>query len=143
MKKLKVIISSENALNVDNIKDCVCELAKAKKLLFGMFSKYLPEVDSNLREADRFFETKYRFSPKFFSYLSQYLNNLRNINFVALCGVSMKDYLLMEQYLPYAYQTADQKWHYNLKYTQPSKEIALKISLILINLSIKLNQLIF
>ena len=55
----------------------------------------------------------------------------------------MKDYLLMEQYLPYAYQTADQKWHYNLKYTQPSKEIALKISLILINLSIKLNQLIF
>jgi hypothetical protein len=137
------ITCSEKALADENIEDCMCELAKAKNQLFSKFSSYLPEVDRHLREADRIFENGMKTSRiRIFGYLTEYLNALRNLNFVSLCGVSIKEYFLMEQHLPHAYKTADGKWHFNLKSCKVSKTDAKNMINFLTNLSLKLSQFI-
>jgi len=139
----RAIMSSEKALGDDNLEECICELAKAKKLLFEKFAKYLPEVDRHLRDADRLLEKGMKTSGvRIFQYLTEYLNALRNINFVSLCGVSIKEYLLMQQYLPHAYQTMDGKWHFSLKSIEVSKDNLKKVINLLIDLSLKLSQMI-
>lgn len=138
-----IVASSEKALADDNIQDCICELSKAKKQLFRKFAMYLPEVDRHLRDADRFLEKGMNMSGvHIFEYLTRYLNALRDLNFVSLCGVSIKEYLLMEQKLPDAYQTMDEKWHFTLKGRNVSKDDAEKMINILIEMSLKLNQMI-
>lgn len=139
-----IVASSEKALAADNIKDCICELSKAKTLLFGKYAMYLPEVDRHLKDADRIIAKSVNIqgSLRIFEYLTQYLNALRNLNFVALCGVSMKDYLLMEQKLPHSSQTMSGKWHYSLKGRDVSRDEAEKMISILINLSLKLSQIV-
>ena len=135
--------SAEKALLVNNVKESVCELAKGKTQLFDKFARYLPAVDSNLRDADRILEKGTNLSGiRVFHYLSEYLNALRNINFVALCGVSIREYLLMERALPKAYQTMDKKWHYTFLSPEPSADDANKIINIIIKLALKLGQVI-
>ena len=135
--------SAEKALLSQNVKESACELAKAKIQLFRKFARYLPEIDRNLRDADRILEKGTNFSGvRVFHYLSEYLNALRNINFVALCGVSIREYLLMERALPGAYQTMNGKWHYTFTSSEPSVDDADKIINIMINFSLKLGQLI-
>jgi hypothetical protein len=135
--------SAEKALSANNMKEAACELAKGKTQLFNKFSRFLPEVDRNLKDADRILGKGANISGvRVFSYLSEYLNTLRNINFVALCGVSIREYLLMEKALPRAYQTMDEKWHYTFLSSVPPVDDANKIINIIINLSLKLGQLI-
>ncbi len=143
----EVIISSEKAFSEDRLDDCSCDLAKANSMLLGKFSKFLPEVDCHLRDADNIFATRDNvynvYGVHIFRYLSDYLKAFRHVNFLALCGVSMKEYLLMEQYLPCTYQTADGKWHFKRTNTnKATKDILLKIKNCIINLSLKLNQII-
>ena len=135
--------SAEKALSANNVKEAVCELAKGKTQLFNKFSRFLPEVDRNLKDADQIIGKGANISGvRVFSYLSEYLNALRNINFVALCGVSIREYLLMENALPSAYQTMDEKWHYTFSSSEPAIDDANKIINIIISLSLKLGQII-
>lgn len=137
------IESAERELSQNNVKDAACELAKGKTQLFNKFSKFLPEVDRNLKDADRIIERSGNISGiRVFAYLAEYLNTLRNINLVALCGVSIREYLLMEKALPRAYQTMDKKWHYTFLSSEPSVDDSNKIINIIINLSMKLEQII-
>lgn len=136
--------SAEKALLTQDIEVSVCELAKAKIQLFKKFARYLPEVDYNLKDADQILEKATNFSGvHIFQYLAEYLEVLRNINFVALGGVSIREYLLMERALPRAYQTMDDKWHYTFLSSElPSVDDANKIINIMINLALKLGQII-
>lgn len=135
--------SAEKALLVNNIKDAACELAKGKAQLFDILAKYLPKVDHNLKDADRILEggTNLR-GVHIFHYLTEYLNALRNMSFVSLCGVSMREYLLLERSLPAAYQTMNGKWHFTSLPSEPSADDATKIINVIINFSLKLGQII-
>lgn len=137
------ITSSEKALASENIKDCACELAKAKNQLFSKFAKYLPEVDYYLRDADQILEKGMNMSSiNIFEHLIEYLNASRNLNFVSLCGVSVREYLLMEKHLPYAVQTMNGGWRFTFTSAKVSKADYEKMINLLINLSQKLNQII-
>lgn len=48
----------------------------------------------------------------------------------------------MERALPKAYQTMDEKWHYTFLSPEPSADDANKIINIIINLALKLGQVI-
>lgn len=136
--------SAEKALAAQDMKEAVCELAKAKVQLLGKFAQYIPEVDRNLRDADQIFNQSMNYRGiRVFNYLSEYLKSLRNINIVTLCGVSIREHLLMERALPSAYQTMDDQWHITfLSSALPSAEDANKIINIIINMSLKLSQII-
>jgi len=137
------IESAEKALSENNVKEAACELAKGKTQLFNKFSRFLPKVDRNLKDADRIIERGTNISGiKVFAYLTEYLNTLRNINVVALCGVSIREYLLMEKALPSAFQTENEKWHYTFLSSEPSVDDSNKIINIIINLSMKLGQIV-
>jgi hypothetical protein len=137
------IEAAEKALLYQNIKECLCELSKAKRQLFNKFAGYLPEVNRNLVEADRIFERATKSSGvRIFSYLSEYLNTLRNLNFVALCGVSIKQYLLLERTLPFAFQADAGNWHFTFTSSKPSTDDIDKLINIMINLALKLGQII-
>lgn len=139
-----VIVSAEKHLSAEEHWDCICDLAKARTMLMDMFKRFLPEVDSHLKDADQLFATRNGYRPgSVFRYLSEYLEGFRRVTFMTLGGVSLKDYSIMEQYLPYAYQTLDQRWHFGKKNTsEVTKETMLRIQNSIIDLSLKLSQIL-
>jgi hypothetical protein len=138
------VVSAEHHLAAEDHWNCVCELAKALNMLIAMFRRFLPEVDSHLGDADRVFVTKNAgYGVGIFRYLSDYLKGFRLVTFMALSGVSLRDYSLMEQYLPHAYQTGDLRWHFRRKNTsEPTKDTILKLENSIIELSLRLNQIL-
>ena len=136
------IESAQELLKQNKVQDASCEIAKGRTLLFNKFSKFLPEVDYQLRHADQILERVANTSGiNIFAYLVQYLNALRNINFVALCGVSIIDYQLIESSLPKTSESVSGKWHYTI-ISDPSADDLRKIINVIINLSMKLGQII-
>ena len=134
--------SAEKALLDNDLNLAACELAKGKAQLFDKFAKYLPAIDNSLRNADQFLEMGKGRSARVFHDLSNYLDTLRNINLVALCGVSINEYLVMQKSLPSTTQTIDGTWNYFFFGPEPSVDDAKQIINIIINLALKLSHII-
>lgn len=135
---------AEKAISLGNMKGVACELAKGKTQLFNRFATFLPEVNRNIRIGDAILaKAANRSNLRIFGYLVEYLNALRNVNFVSLCGVTFTEYLLMGKALPSAHQTASGKWNYAFSSTKLlSADDANKVINVIVNLSLKLGQIV-
>ncbi|MBI5774402.1 MAG: hypothetical protein HZA89_11750 [Verrucomicrobia bacterium] len=98
------------------------ELAKAKTLVFARMQKYLPVIDSSLRDTDRILNTiKSVHGINSFAYITMYLGLLREASLVAILRLSLEDYTFLRNSLPSAFQFGSGEWQISrnrIKYTE-------------------------
>lgn len=132
---------AEQQIATSNLKDAAGELAKAKSLLFAALHRYIPQVDRNLRDADRILNSVDGGGrSNAFAYVSEYLGALREYTLVSLLRLSLKDYLVLRSGLPNASQSMSGQWYltYNRgSYTADECNRALQC---LVNLSVQLES---
>ena len=134
---------AERKLKEKNYTESATELAKARKLLFDKLDRSIPKVDYNLKRVSNLFNRQAQSdASKIFNYLYNYLNILRSLNIINMCGVSINDYSKIEMILPKANQTMNGKFHItHFKAMYSKEDIDFSISFI-INLSLKIQSAI-
>jgi hypothetical protein len=134
---------AERKYEEKNYQESATELAKARKLLLDKLDRYIPKVDYNLKSASSLFDRQARsHASDTFNYLYNYLDMLRSLNIINMCGVSINDYAKFKTILPSAHQTMDGKFHISYLKNRYSKEdVEFSISFI-INLSLKIQSVI-
>ncbi len=133
---------AEQKITSNDFTEAAGELAKAKSMLFGTLNRYIPQVDRNLRDADRVLNSLDGGGrSNAFAYMTEYLDALREYTLVSLLRLSLKDYLVLRNGLPNASQTMSGQWYltYNRsKYTADECHRALQC---LVNLWVQLETL--
>ena len=137
------LITAEDCLKKDEIDRCLAELAKSKTFLFRRVTQLLPEADHNLAEGDRVLSViSDRYRGHLFKYISEYLGRLRESIFALAFGIPVKDYLYLDSILPYAMQFEAGNWSINKRRSTVSKEEAQNALEMLINMGIKISNIL-
>jgi hypothetical protein len=102
------IKKAEQHLIQQEYKPCINEIAKAKFLLFESFKVYLPDVDSNLGKASSLFERQVASKAgRVFTYIHDYLRELRTMSIINACGIPIRDFKTFESKLPFVTRFGD------------------------------------
>jgi len=103
---------AEAKIAAANYPEAADELAKAKTMTFGRMQKYLPKVDSKLRDTDRMLNAiNGVHGANSFAYLTEYLGALREAALVAMLQLPLEDYAFLRNSLPSALQTMAGNWY--------------------------------
>jgi hypothetical protein len=104
--------SAENQIKAGALPDAAASLAQARSLVFGLTRKYLPPIDTRLRDTDRLLnQIEGVRGVNAFAYLTEYLGVLREASLAAMFRMPVEDFAFLRVALPSAYQTGDGKWH--------------------------------
>jgi hypothetical protein len=122
-----------------SMREAAEELAKAKTLLFASLNKYVPKVDSHLRDTDRLLNSIPGVrGVNTFAYLAEFLGALREASLVALFRLPLQDYNFLKGSLPSASRTSSGKWFLNHSRSQYSSDECTRALSCIVNLSIQL-----
>lgn len=106
--------SAETHIAAGEFAEAADDLAKAKTLTFGQMQKYLPKVDSRLRDTDRMLNMIDGVrGANSFAYLTEYLGSLREASLVAMLQLPLDDYAFLRNSLPSASQAIAGNWFVN------------------------------
>jgi hypothetical protein len=134
---------AEDFLKKDEIDPCLADLAKARTLLFRQVCHFLPEPYSNIADGDKVLSATSKIHHvHLFSSVSVYLGRLRESVIILAFGIQGKDYLFLTGTLPYAAQFMAGNWTINKTRSTVSKEEAQKALDILINMGIKISDVL-
>lgn len=104
--------NAETQVRSGALPDSVASLAQARSMVFGLTRKFLPSVDSRLRDTDRVLnQIEGVRGVNSFAYLTEYLGVLREAALAAMFRMPVEDFAFLRVALPSAYQTGDGKWH--------------------------------
>lgn len=130
---------AEQRIGAGEFQEAAGELAKAKSLLFSALHKYIPKVDRDLHNADRILNSVDGVhGMNVFSYLSEYLSALREYTLVSLLRLSLHDYLVLRNSLPFANQSVSGQWHLTYSRGNYTAEECNKALACIVNLSVQL-----
>lgn len=111
---LHLLEAAETQIKADALTEAAASLAQARSLVFGLTRKYLPPVDTRLRDADRFMnQIEGARGAKPFSYLTEYLGVLREASLAALLRMPVDDFAFLRIALPSALQSLTGTWHFS------------------------------
>jgi hypothetical protein len=103
--------SAEAHIGAGEFAEAADDLAKAKTLTFGQMQKYIPKVDSTLRDTDKILNRIDGVRrANSFAYLTDYLRYLREASLVAMLQLPVDDYAFLRDSLPSASQAMAGKW---------------------------------
>ena len=89
----------------------MAELSIAKAMLFEKISDYLPKPDGRLSDGDNFLrKISGTQSVRLFGPLAQYLEKSNEISIIALLGIQVSDYFVLQKYFPAALKMAAGNW---------------------------------
>lgn len=127
-----------------DFKGAVEETAIAKAMLFELLANYFPKPDRNLVRGDDIL----RHLPglhgvRLFSYLSDYLSKTNEINVIAMLGIRISDYLIIQRLFPAAHQMASGNWQiqYHAR-AEANKTNTLKAINMITNAAIRAKEII-
>lgn len=104
--------AAETQITAGALSDSAASLAQARSLVFGLTRKFLPAIDSRLRDTDRVLnQIEGVRGVNSFAYLTEYLGILREASLAAMFRMPVEDFAFLRVALPSAYQTGDGKWH--------------------------------
>ena len=139
--------SAESFVKSGEFIKAINECAIAKVVLFTMLDRFVPKVNTGLRNIDSAFghvpELRgLRIQP--FQYLTEYLGSLRETIFAALLKLQLSEYAFLHRILPSAYQTANGKWHINQhpNFNQINESTCNRVIESIINISINIERLL-
>ncbi|MBD2254453.1 hypothetical protein [Nostoc parmelioides] len=137
-----LIKQAEKNLNIKDYNACVAEIARAKAILFYKIRFLIPEVDKNIVNVASFFDRQSSSHVRnVFQYMSDYMNRLREISIINLCGVSVKEYNHFIKVLPYAVVLGDGNFQithkFNNNFTEQDAKFLLKF---IIDLALKIQS---
>jgi hypothetical protein len=138
-----LIKQAEENLSIKDYNSCVAEIAKAKTILFYKIKLFIPEVDRNMVNVAVLFDREISSQIRnVFKYMSDYMNLLREISIVNLCGVSVKEYSHFIKIVPYAVVLGDGNFQvthaFNNNYTEADAKFLLKF---IIDLALKIQNI--
>jgi len=134
--------AAEKQFQLGSFRECVEDLAKAKVTLFGKLNRYVPKVDSCLRDTDRILNRIDGVNNvNSFAYLAEYLGTIRETSLVALLRLPLNDYNFLRTNLPSASKTVGGTWYMNHNRSQYSEAECRRASTCIINLCVRLEQI--
>jgi hypothetical protein len=138
-----LIKQAEKNLSIKDYNACVAEIARAKAILFYKMKFFIPEVDRNIVNIASFFDRQISSEVRnVFKYMSDYMNMLRDISIINLCGVSAKEYNHFIKKLPYAVIFGDGNFQINHKFNNNYTEKDAKFFLnFIIDLALKIQNI--
>lgn len=105
------IKSAEIMLERKEYGQAIAELSIAKAMLFEKISDYLPKPDRRLSDGDNFLrKISGAQSVRLFGPLAQYLEKSNEISIIALLGIQISDYFVLQKYFPVALKMAAGNW---------------------------------
>ncbi|WP_439886626.1 hypothetical protein ACSX1C_13975 [Pseudomonas sp. MBLB4123] len=105
------IKSAEAMLESKEYEQAMAQLSIAKAMLFEKISDYLPKPDRRLSDGDNFLrKISGAQSVRLFGPLTQYLEKSNEISIIALLGIQISDYFVLQKYLPAALKMAAGNW---------------------------------
>lgn len=105
------IKSAEIMLERKEYGQAIAELSIAKAMLFEKISDYLPKPDRRLSDGDNFLrKISGTQSVRLFGPLAQYLEKSNEISIIALLGIQISDYFVLQKYFPAALKMAAGNW---------------------------------
>lgn len=138
------IKKAENHFIKQEYQDCINEIAKARTLLVNSIKIYIPDVDSNLRKASSLFERQVASQAgRVFTYIHDYLRELRTMSIINACGLSIKDFKTFESKLPSVTLLGDGNFQViQTKIFQRTEEEAKFLLRFVIELALKVQNLV-
>jgi hypothetical protein len=134
--------AAEAALSANDASKAITEASIAKALLFRHVDRHIPKVDHNLRDLDGAISkaTELR-GLRAFTYISQYLEALRELSVSTLLQVPLTDYSFLRGTLRSATQFGDGHWQVlDTKLVQPTSEVCRRAISILVEISIRMEK---
>jgi hypothetical protein len=118
----ELLKNAETQITAGALEESAASLAQAKALVFGLTRRFLPAIDSHLRDTDRVLnQIEGVRGVNSFAYLAEYLGILREASLAAMFRMPVEDFAFLRVALPSAYQTANEKWnitHSRFEYTE-------------------------
>jgi hypothetical protein len=104
--------SAESKLKDKEFVGAIAEVAIAKAMLFEIVANYFPRPDRRLSDGDSLLrQIPGLQGVKLFAYLSEYLSKSSEANMIAMLGIQISDYLIIQRYFPAALHMASGEWH--------------------------------
>ena len=108
-----LLTNAQDQIKAGALSDSAASLAQARSLVFGLTQKYLPKIDTHLRDTDRVLnQIDGVQGVNSFAYLTEYLSMLREASLAAMFRLPVEDFAFLRVALPSAYQTGEGKWHF-------------------------------
>jgi hypothetical protein len=108
--------SAEQHVANNEFQTALVQASISRKLLFSQLERYVPRVDSGLRDADRIVNSIDGVQGfKAFSYLTDYLDELRQLTIVSMARIPLDTYAFLQRTLPSVIRFQDGNWR-----TRPS-----------------------
>lgn len=102
---------AEAMLESKDYGQALAQLSIAKAMLFEKIADYLPKPDRQLCDGDTFLKKiSGAQSVRLFGPLADYLEKSNEISIIALLGIQMSDYFVLQKYFPAARKMTSGRW---------------------------------
>jgi hypothetical protein len=134
------IKSAESLILEGNPDKAMDEIAIARSMVFHKLEKIIPRIDNHFRDVDRAVQYTNGFhNLKVFSYISTYLEGLREATLASLLHFPLKDFLYLKERLPSVTLFGGKNWQVIRGRLQPyDLETSKRALLIVINFAIRI-----
>lgn len=138
------LASAEQKYIDGNYKDSIEDTAVAKAMLLELLANYFPKPDRNLVHGDDILRQLPGLrGVRLFSYLSDYLSKTNELNVIAMLGIKISDYFIIQRLFPAALHMASGDWHFQYhSRAEPNNENTRKAINMITNAAIRAKEII-
>lgn len=138
------LTSAEQKYKDNDYKGAIEDTAVAKTMLLELLANYFPKPDRNLERGDDILgQLTGLKNVRLFSKLSDYLSKTNELNVIAMLGIKISNYLIIQRLFPAVLHMAsgDWKFQYHAR-TEPNNENTRKAINMITNAAIRAKEII-